>query len=102
MMKNLLRIFLLAFGSLTILLQHSTSAQEQPNIVLIVSDDPAYQEISAYGGNLLPQPNMASIAGAGVLFRTAFATHSLCRPNRTPLRPGQLRYLRGHSENAYS
>ncbi|HEY9559798.1 MAG TPA: sulfatase, partial [Anseongella sp.] len=73
-----------------------------PNIVLIVSDDHAYQAISAYGGNLMQTPNMDRIAGEGVLFRKAYVTNSLCGPSRATLLTGKYSHLNGYKDNAHS
>ena len=42
-----------------------------PNILFIMSDDHAYQAISAYSGELLQTPNIDRIAEEGMLFTNA-------------------------------
>ncbi len=51
-----------------LLLGNLAYAQQKPNIVIIVSDDHAYQAISAYGSKLASTPNIDRIAKAGVTF----------------------------------
>src|SRR5690606_34830224 len=51
------------------LTQAISFAQQKPNIVIILSDDHAYQAVSAYGGKLAQTPNIDRIARQGVLFK---------------------------------
>ncbi|MEO5501685.1 MAG: sulfatase, partial [Ginsengibacter sp.] len=44
------------------------NAQKRPNIVIILSDDHAYQAISAYGNKLVSTPNIDRIAKGGAIF----------------------------------
>jgi arylsulfatase A-like enzyme len=50
-----------------------------------MSDDHAYQAISAYGGPLkdyAPTPNIDRIANNGMLFNRCLVTNSVCGPSR--------------------
>ena len=49
-------------------LSFNVLAQTKPNIVIIVSDDHAYQAISTYGSKLLQTPNIDRIAKEGARF----------------------------------
>lgn len=47
----------------------------RPNIIYIMSDDHAYQAISAYGdpvGKLAPTPNIDRLANEGMRFQCSF------------------------------
>lgn len=72
----------------TALMLHAASgwAQgERPNIVYIMSDDHAFQAISAYGSEvskLAPTPNIDRIAQEGMRFDDAFVENSLSAPSR--------------------
>ena len=60
-------------------------ADQRPNILYIMSDDHAYQAISAYGtavGRLAPTPNIDRIANEGMRFDNAFVENSLSSPSR--------------------
>lgn len=78
------------------------SAQELPNIVIILSDDHAYQAISAYGVNLMQTPNIDRIAREGVLFNKAYVTNSICGPSRAVLLTGKYSHKNGYKDNANS
>ncbi len=57
-------------------------AQTRPNIIIIVSDNHAFQSINAYGSKLMQILNIDRIAKEGVHFDKAFATSSICGPRR--------------------
>ena len=85
---------------LLIFLAHSSLfAQQRPNIVFIMSDDHAYQAISAYGYGLNHTPNIDQLAKKGILFRNAFVTNSLCAPSRAAILTGKYSNLNGIKGN---
>ena len=45
---------------------------QKPNILYIMSDDHAYQAISAYGYGLNKTPNIDRLAQEGAIFKKAF------------------------------
>ncbi|MDD4144819.1 MAG: sulfatase-like hydrolase/transferase, partial [Prolixibacteraceae bacterium] len=55
---------------------------ERPNILFIMSDDHAYQAISAYGYGLNETPNIDRLANEGAIFTRANVTNSICAPSR--------------------
>ena len=75
---------------------------ERPNIVFIMSDDHAYQAISAYGSELsklAPTPNIDRIARNGALFENSYVTNSLCGPSRATMLTGQFSNMHGFTQN---
>jgi arylsulfatase A-like enzyme len=70
-------------------------SQQRPNIVFILSDDHAYQAISAYGYGLNHTPNIDKLADEGVLFKNAFVNNSLCAPSRAAILTGKYSHLNG-------
>ena len=56
------------------------SAQERPNVVLIMVDDMGYSDIGCYGGEILT-PNIDALASKGVRF-TQFYNTSRSRPGQ--------------------
>lgn len=73
--------------------------QTRPNILYIMSDDHAYQAISAYGHGLNQTPNIDRIANEGALFTRGFVTNSLCAPSRAVLLTGKFDHLNGKIDN---
>ena len=73
-------------------------ATTPPNIIYIMSDDHAYQAVSAYGhpiGRLAPTPNIDRIAREGVRFDQAFVENSLSSPSRACLITGLYSHQNG-------
>lgn len=68
---------------------------EKPNIIFIMSDDHAYQAISAYHAGLLHTPNIDLIANQGIKFNKAFVTNSICAPSRAVILSGKFSHLNG-------
>ena len=65
-------------------------AATPPNIIFIMSDDHAYQAISAYGHGLNQTPNIDRLASEGVMFNRSFVTNSICAPSRATM-PAAIR-----------
>ncbi|ATL46418.1 sulfatase [Chitinophaga caeni] len=74
-------------------------AQERPNIVFIISDDHAYQAISAYGSKLAQTPNIDRIANGGARFTNALVTNSICGPSRACFITGKYNHKNGFKTN---
>lgn len=53
------------------------SAQEKPNVVLIMVDDMGYSDIGCYGGEILT-PNIDALASKGVRFTQFYNTSRSC------------------------
>ena len=73
-----------------------------PNIVFIMSDDHAYQAISAYGHGLNHTPNIDRIAKEGAIFSKGFVTNSICAPSRAVVLTGKHSFINGKVDNIRS
>ena len=102
MYKAILKISALIFLFISV---NSVSAQKEkqedqrPNIVFIMSDDHAYQAISAYGYGLNHTPNIDRLAKEGMLFNRAFVNNSLCAPSRAAILTGKYSHMNGIKGN---
>ncbi|NBB21267.1 sulfatase-like hydrolase/transferase [Runella sp. CRIBMP] len=76
-------------------------ATRRPNIVFIMSDDHAYQAISAYSNRLTQTPNIDRIAKEGMLFSNACVTNSICAPSRAVILTGKHSHLNGKIDNNF-
>ncbi|MGN6437006.1 MAG: sulfatase family protein [Agriterribacter sp.] len=76
-----------------------TVAQKRPNILVIVSDDHAFQAISAYGNRFTQTPSIDRIAREGVLFKRSYVTNSICGPSRAVLLTGRYSHKNGFKDN---
>ncbi|MET1260870.1 sulfatase [Flagellimonas sp. DF-77] len=74
---------------------------KRPNIIFIMSDDHAYQAISAYGSRLNQTPNIDRIAKEGMLFTNACVTNSICAPSRATILTGTHTHINGKIDNHF-
>jgi arylsulfatase A-like enzyme len=71
--------------------------------VFIMSDDHAFQAISAYEGPLAgmaPTPNIDRIAREGMRFDRCMVTNSICGPCRATILTGKYSHVNGFRDNA--
>jgi len=71
----------------------------RPNILFIMSDDHAYQAISAYSDILIQTPNIDRIGKEGMRFTNASVTNSICAPSRATILTGKHTHLNGKINN---
>ena len=64
-------------------------AQDRPNIVLIMTDDLGYGDVSAYGAKAVQTPNIDRLAAAGLRFTDAHSSAATCTPSRYSLLTGE-------------
>ena len=72
---------------------------KQPNILIILSDDDAYQGTSAYGSNRNQATNLDRLANEGIRFDRAFVINSICAPSRAVVLTGKPNYANGQLAN---
>ncbi len=68
-------------------------AERPPNIILILTDDMGFNDISLYNGGAgdgtLMTPNIDALAQAGVTFTNGYATNAVCAPSRASIMTGR-------------
>jgi len=64
-------------------------AQDKPNIVLIMTDDLGYGDVSSYGATAVRTPNIDRLAKAGLRFTDAHSSAATCTPSRYALLTGE-------------
>ncbi len=83
----------------------STSSEKapenRPNILFIMSDDHAYQAISAYDDRLIQTPNIDRIGEEGMRFTNACVANSICAPSRATILTGKHSHLNGKIDNRF-
>ncbi|MDX1639645.1 MAG: sulfatase-like hydrolase/transferase [Balneolaceae bacterium] len=77
-----------------------------PNILLIVSDDQGYHDVSYYETEDIRTPNIDMIASEGMRFDNFYANSSVCSPTRAALLSGRYQdfigvpgVIRTHDDN---
>jgi len=66
----------------------------KPNIILILTDDQGYGDLSLHGNTQLNTPNIDSLARDGARF-TRFCSSPVCSPTRSSLLTGRYNYRTG-------
>ncbi|MDD3076728.1 MAG: sulfatase, partial [Proteiniphilum sp.] len=79
--------------------QNQEKKEQRPNIIYIMSDDHAYQAISAYGHGLNQTPHIDRLAEEGVLFTRSTVTNSISAPSRAVLLTGKHSFVNGKVDN---
>ncbi len=96
------KMYLLLLLCLILTLSYCTlqdKKSNRPNILFIMSDDHAYQAISAYSDHLIKTPSIDRIANEGILFTNACVTNSICAPSRATILTGKHTHLNGKIDN---
>ena len=62
---------------------------QRPNVVLIMTDDAGYGDLSSYGAPDVRTPNIDGIGRAGVRLTDFYANGATCTPTRTGLISGR-------------
>lgn len=63
--------------------------QRPPNIVLIVADDLGINDISAFGGGLVPTPAIDRLKREGASVDSFYAANATCSPSRAAMMTGR-------------
>jgi arylsulfatase A-like enzyme len=72
--------------------QQTTPGPARPNIVLIMSDDLGYGDLSSYGAPDVRTPNIDSIGRDGVRLTDFYSNGVLCSPTRAALITGRYQH----------
>ncbi len=96
-MKNLGLIIVIFFSACSGI--ESQNLPKQPNILFIMTDDHAYQALSAYDQRLIETPHIDRLAKEGMIFHKAFVTNSICSPSRATALTGKFSHLNSVRDN---
>jgi arylsulfatase A-like enzyme len=99
--KCLVVLHVLVFLQVSDVFSQPANNSKRPNIIFIMSDDHAYQAISAYDKRLIETPNIDRIAKMGMLFTNASVTNSICAPSRATILTGKHSHLNGKIDNHF-
>lgn len=83
-----MKTFLLFLFTLTVAGLTAVAAPTQPNVLLIISDDQGYGDLSLHGNPHLRTPNLDRLATNGIQFERFFVS-SVCAPTRASLLTGR-------------
>ena len=102
MKNNITKLLALTFITILVVncsTKQDDSSKDRPNILYIMSDDHAYQAISAYGYGLNKTPNIDRLAEEGAIFTRSCVTNSICAPSRAVLLTGKHSFVNGKVDN---
>jgi arylsulfatase A len=68
--------------------QTKSGSNNQPNIVLIFTDDQGYADLSSFGSETISTPNIDKLAKNGMKFTDFHVAASVCTPSRAALLTG--------------
>lgn len=77
----------------------SAFAAGPPNVVVIMTDDQRWDQMSCAGHPFLHTPQLDRLAKEGVMFTNAFVTTSLCSPSRASFLSGLYAHTHGVLDN---
>lgn len=72
---------------------------KKPNVVIILTDDMGYGEISCYNKNQIKTPNIDRLATEGVRFTDFYVPTPYCAPSRASLLTGRFPLRHGMVQN---
>ena len=64
------------------------AGQERPNVILIYVDDMGYSDVSAFGGQFTPTPNIDRIGREGIRFTQYYTACPISSPSRVGVTTG--------------
>jgi len=91
-MKLLIKILItiIAGTSSVSLLAHNESKNDEPNVIIVFTDDLGYGDLSCYNNeSKIITPNLDNLAKKGVVFTNAHSSSSVCTPSRYGLLTGE-------------
>lgn len=80
-------IFLASFITLTVNSIYAQRVDERPNVIVIITDDQGYGELSIHGNPILKTPNLDRLAESSIRFGD-FHAAPMCAPTRGQLMTG--------------
>jgi arylsulfatase A len=66
------------------------ATKRKPNLIIILSDDQGYGDLSCYGSKTIRTPNIDRLARDGARLTTFYAAAPICTPTRAALMTGRL------------
>lgn len=61
----------------------------KPNVIIILTDDMGYGDLSCMGANDFKTPNIDSVANEGIRFESMYSASPVCSPSRASLLTGR-------------
>lgn len=88
-MRCLWLVFILLYVSMTWASSLPKRSSENPNMVIIFTDDQGYQDLGCYGSPDIRTPHIDQLAQEGMRFTDFYSASSVCTPSRAGLLTGR-------------
>ena len=75
--------------------QFSLSANEKPNVILVLVDDMGWMDLSCQGSDFYRTPNIDRLAKEGIRFTNGYAACAVCSPTRAAVQTGRYPHRLG-------
>jgi arylsulfatase A-like enzyme len=79
--------------------QARAAGAEQPNLLIIMTDDQGYADTGFQGSADIRTPNLDRLAADGLVFENGYVCHPVCGPSRTGLMTGRYPHRFGLQVN---
>lgn len=96
-MKHKWMICLVLLAAIQAAIGDQKSAEERPNVLLIIADDLGIGDVGCYGSKWLKTPNIDRLAQEGIRATDAHSTAAVCTPSRYSILAG--RYYHRYPRN---
>ncbi|WP_229683335.1 sulfatase family protein [Echinicola rosea] len=84
---------------LTVFIFFKSEARQQPNMIVYLSDDLGYLDVSVYGAEVVKTPVLKKLSQEGMTFDNAFVASPSCAPSRAALLTGLMPARNGAEVN---
>jgi arylsulfatase A-like enzyme len=81
-------LFSLTLATALTLFAHAETTAQRPNVILMLADDLANEDLSCYGSERIRTPRIDRLAGEGVKLDSYYAGSAVCTPARMALLSG--------------
>jgi arylsulfatase A len=84
------------FNSHTVFAQNESKNPLRPNVIVFLTDDLGYGDLSSYGNPIIKTPHLDQFASEGVRMTDMHAAATVCSPSRASILTGRNAYRSGY------
>ncbi|MEZ5106877.1 MAG: sulfatase [Draconibacterium sp.] len=93
-----MKISFILLASFMLFVSCSKEQKKQPNFIVFIADDAAWNDCGPYGNLKIKTPNINKLGEEGLVFDNAFLTTSSCSPSRCSILTGRYPHSTGAPE----